>query len=502
VLVAAAAAIRFSTLGFQSYWDDEAATIYLLKFGFWKMLETIPKTESTPPLYYVLAWLWTRGLGTGEYALRALSALFGTATVPVVYAAAVQLTSRRAALVAAGLVACNPLLVWYSQEARSYALYTFLAALSFFFFVRFLHSRRSRALSGWAIASALALCSHYFAVFLVVTEAAWLILVAGRRRVAALSAVAFVAVVGLALLPLARHQQIKPELKARRAHLIHGESGIHSALGHNGIRETRLTRRILRVPKQFLVGPNVPEERELSIVAGFTIVAAAWLLVRRAAQSDRRGATVAATISAATLGIPVVLAVAGEDYILPYYLIAAIVPCAIVIGTGFAATRAGVALSTVLCVLSLVLIGFVDAMPRYQRENWRGAARALGPARVDRAIVVTPSDIAWLGFDTPLPIYQPGLQQISKAGAEVRELDILGVRAGGAALPRELLRAPNDSFRLVERNSNDSFTMLRFASMRPVRVTRAVLLPSHLGDWPPHRVTVFTQSVQQSSGSP
>ena len=72
-LIAAAAAIRFSTLDVQSYWDDEAATVSLVRLDFWKMLQTIPKTESTPPLYYILAWVWARLFGTGEFALRSLS---------------------------------------------------------------------------------------------------------------------------------------------------------------------------------------------------------------------------------------------------------------------------------------------------------------------------------------------------------------------------------------------------------------------------------------------
>ena len=50
------------------------------------MLRPIPTTESTPPLYYVLARGWAVVFGTGEVGLRSLSALLGTLTIPVVYA--------------------------------------------------------------------------------------------------------------------------------------------------------------------------------------------------------------------------------------------------------------------------------------------------------------------------------------------------------------------------------------------------------------------------------
>src|SRR3954452_10350433 len=137
------ALLRWVTLGDQSYWGDEGVTVALVRMSFGHMLDTIPKSESTPPLYYALAWLWTRALGSSdEYALRSLSALAGTATIPVLYAATCELVTRRAALVAAALAACSPLLVWYSQESRAYALLGLATALTLWFFARALEGRR------------------------------------------------------------------------------------------------------------------------------------------------------------------------------------------------------------------------------------------------------------------------------------------------------------------------------------------------------------------------
>ena len=48
--------------------------------------------ESTPPVFYALAWVWTQLVGTGEFGLRSISAAAGVATVPVAY-----LIGRRAA---------------------------------------------------------------------------------------------------------------------------------------------------------------------------------------------------------------------------------------------------------------------------------------------------------------------------------------------------------------------------------------------------------------------
>ena len=66
-LTVLAAILRFSTLDVQSYWFDEAVTVGLVKSSFGHMLSSIGGSESTPPLYYVIAWVWARVFGDGEW---------------------------------------------------------------------------------------------------------------------------------------------------------------------------------------------------------------------------------------------------------------------------------------------------------------------------------------------------------------------------------------------------------------------------------------------------
>ena len=136
-LTALAAALRFSTLGLQSYRHDEAVTAgRVLVSSLSGTMHRVWTGESTPPLYYLLAWAWSRLFGVHEVGLRSLSALFGTATVPVAYLAGRELVGRRTGLAIAAMVAVNPVLVWYSQDARAYALLVLLSAAALFFFLR------------------------------------------------------------------------------------------------------------------------------------------------------------------------------------------------------------------------------------------------------------------------------------------------------------------------------------------------------------------------------
>jgi mannosyltransferase len=169
-LIAVGAALRFVTLAQQSLYLDEAATVRLLREPAIDMFRGIATEESTPPLYYALARAWSSAFGTGEVGLRSFSALVGTATIPVAYAAARQFVSRRAALAAAGLVATSPFLVWYSQEARAYALLVLFGAASLYFLGVALNETSRTAVRWWAVVSILALATHYFGIFLAAGE--------------------------------------------------------------------------------------------------------------------------------------------------------------------------------------------------------------------------------------------------------------------------------------------------------------------------------------------
>ena len=169
-------------------------------------LAAVPKSESTPPLYYLVAWLWSRPFGIGEVGLRSLSALAGTASIVVVYLGAVALPlPRRAGLIARGDRRRQPGadLVLPGRPRLRARLPAHRALLPL------LRPRRrsgaKRDLAWWAACSALALATHYFAGFVVAPEAALLLWgSAERRRVAV--AIAAVLAAGALLLPIALRQ--------------------------------------------------------------------------------------------------------------------------------------------------------------------------------------------------------------------------------------------------------------------------------------------------------
>jgi uncharacterized membrane protein len=407
-LTVAAAALRFATLGVQSYHHDEIVTAgRVLRSSFWHAMDAVGFSESAPPLYYVLAWLWAQVAGTDEVGLRSFSALAGVATVPVVFLIGAELRGRATGIVAAALVAVNPMLVWYSQEARAYALLALLSSLSLLYFVRGLEHGRRRDLTAWGLLSGLALATHYFAAFPIAIEAAWLLY--RRRREAARGAAVLAAFV-LALVPLAVHQMSYG----------HTEWIANFTLGH----------RLWEMGVTFTVGEigdiiARPERPLLALVPVIAIAISLGLLAVRGGRDERRAIRPMLAVVAATVGIPLVLALLdpSKDYVLARNLLPALLPLLVVVAIGLTLRRAGAIVAAVLVAYSLGFSVWASLSPALQRPDWDAVASALGEASTPRAMVT------WTIGEASLHYYLPAssLQAHPSEGFEwwVGEVDFI-----------------------------------------------------------------------------
>jgi 4-amino-4-deoxy-L-arabinose transferase-like glycosyltransferase len=408
-LCLAGATIRFATLGEQSFWLDEAVTGRLMHLGFVGMLRAIPRSESTPPLYYVLAWLWTRVFGVTEVGLRSLSAVFGTLTIPLVHMAAARVFDRRAGLFAAALATFAPLLIWYSQEARSYALLVALCTASVWTLVAAVEPNAGRRwLWSWAVVSGLALATHYFAAFLIGPELCWVI---AKRRRAGLPAAGVVVLAGLAVAPLALRQR------------ANGTAGF--------ITQTGLPTRLAQAVKQLAIGYDAPADGLIVGLGCVLGVAAIWLAWRRLAETERLRALGIVGLGIAATGLPVLAAGLGFDYVITRNVIATWVPVSLAVAAGLARSgRAGTVVLIGVCSLGLAVTLGVDLDGRYQRDDWRGVARAV-PTGTLSALVVTPSS-----GRLALQYYLPRSRPVGPTGAKVTTVEViaLGARSGGNAV--------------------------------------------------------------------
>jgi mannosyltransferase len=374
-LTVLAAVLRFATLGVQAYHHDEIVTASrVLRGSFFHAMDAVGFSESAPPLYYALAWVWTQVTGTGEFGLRSLSALAGVATVPVAYLLGLELRGRRTGLMAAALVAVNPMLLWYSQEARAYALLALLCAISLLYCARAQRSGRRRDYTFWGLASGLALATHYFAVFALAAEAALLL---RRRGRASLAGLWIVGLFGLLLAPLAIHQMSYG----------HAEWISNFSLGH----------RLWEAASTFVVGETTdiiarPEHPALALAPLALGLAALALLAARGSREERRAAAIPLAVSLAAIGIPLLLALlpSGVDFVLARNVLPALVPLLVAAAIGVtlpAARRLGAVLGAALLAYSLGFCVWASFSPDLQRPDWEAVAAEIGEPGAPRATV-------------------------------------------------------------------------------------------------------------------
>lgn len=167
-----------------SLWFDEGGTIWFARLPWANVLGMGPTYDTHPPGYNALIKLVSL-IVPELIAGRLLSVVAGTLTIPVLYALARRLLPTPAALVATGLLAFAPVHLWYSQEARQYALMTLLVACSYLALVAFHQTLARRWAVLYAAATLAAIYCEYSAIYALAGQLVILAYLAGihGRRV-------------------------------------------------------------------------------------------------------------------------------------------------------------------------------------------------------------------------------------------------------------------------------------------------------------------------------
>jgi len=170
--------LRVHQLDAQSLWYDEGVTARVAQMGA-GALARWTADDIQPPLYYLLLGGWLRLFdpwpGNIAYLMRFFSAGFGLLLTALMASLARRLWHACAGLLTALVVAVSPLMVYYSQEARMYAMLLFLVTLAAYWVVRQLdylgrrtpgaERRRLGYLALYAVTGLAAMYTHYFAGF-------------------------------------------------------------------------------------------------------------------------------------------------------------------------------------------------------------------------------------------------------------------------------------------------------------------------------------------------
>lgn len=146
----------------QTLWRDEVFSILVAEKP---LAEILSKLNFEPPLYYLLLHFWIKLFGNSEVATRSLSFIaFVLATVIVIYWAEKLYPRHWLSWFLPIFFFCNPMLIYYAFEVRTYGWYIFFATVSIYTYL-------TKKWGWFTMSTVLAFYTHTYAIFVPLTQA-------------------------------------------------------------------------------------------------------------------------------------------------------------------------------------------------------------------------------------------------------------------------------------------------------------------------------------------
>lgn len=168
--------LRIYDLGAESLWLDEAISENFVKGNVAYIINESALQHNTPPLYWLILHYWTALLGNSEVALRSLSAILGIGAILITYLVGKELFNHKVGLIGSLLSAISYFHIYYSQEARAYALLLFLSLLSYFFFIRIFKRDGNWYYPCYFLTNILLGYVHIYGLFIIASQVLYFIL--------------------------------------------------------------------------------------------------------------------------------------------------------------------------------------------------------------------------------------------------------------------------------------------------------------------------------------
>lgn len=158
----------------QSLWLDESIEALALMGKMGPLLQ-YALADYQPPLYHFIGYAFTHLFGYSEIVLRLPSLISGLLTVYFVVKIGELIGSKKVGVLAGVLAATNPLLIYYSQEGRTYAMTTFFVTSSFYYFIDLSKHRSTRSYILYTIFTIFFLWTSYLSWFVLLAQGIYML---------------------------------------------------------------------------------------------------------------------------------------------------------------------------------------------------------------------------------------------------------------------------------------------------------------------------------------
>jgi len=220
----------------QSLWLDEGVTARVVhQYSLTGIIANFSPADFHPPLYYLFMKLWTALFGFSEVSLRFPSVLFSLASGYIIYLIGRELKNKAAGLWAMSFFLFNPLIIYYSQEARMYSLTIFFITLATFFLLK-----KKIRLFPLIIFSALGFLTFYGSLFYLLGIGVYLFFFKNKK-------LSFFYLVGVAALSLA----VLPLIVSQ---FFHSRQALRTVVNWSLVLGTANIKNMVLLPVKFATG--------------------------------------------------------------------------------------------------------------------------------------------------------------------------------------------------------------------------------------------------------
>lgn len=419
----------------QSFWWDEAINVvYARDNNLVFYLTSYILGDFHPPGWFFILWVFTHAFGFNEIIARIPAVIFGVLTIYFTYLIG-KIYSKTIGIFAALLLAVAPLHVYYSQEARPYALSAFAVTISNFLFLKFLKKTDTRIFLLLTLTTALILYSDYPAYFILACQFIFLLLNFRRKLFYYLKALGIALILFSPALPVLIKQLISGTNTARSV------SGWADVVGGSSIKD------ILLLWIKILIGKISIENQQLYILAILAISFVYFVVFAKLKFNNLKN-----NYFLYWLIVPPVIGVAISFYIpvFSYFRFIYILPAFYLLAAAGLEKFRGLSRKVLFGILITLQITFSLIYllnPFFHRENWREAIEFLD--KTDTIVYLENSEIsAPFKFYSLSNLARPALKKVPAISKEDLNLDLENT---DRVLLVEYLVEVTDPYRLAEK---------------------------------------------------
>jgi hypothetical protein len=161
-------------------WLDEALSVNISKLPLGSIGGAL-RHDGHPPLYYFVLHGWMSIFGSGDHAVRAMSAVISLAALPLAYRGGRRIAGPRLGWMTVIVLSLSPFFLRYGSETRMYSLLIVLVLAGYLIVLNALETSGWGWYAGVVVVTPLLLWTHYWSMWLLLPVGLLLLIRVIRR---------------------------------------------------------------------------------------------------------------------------------------------------------------------------------------------------------------------------------------------------------------------------------------------------------------------------------